>query len=110
MRRAFLSGLKAYICADGSPETEEQVREGLRGLRLCAYGLPFLGDNNFLIDRLEPVDHPQEAFWFRPVPPGGGGLREHVTRLTVRIDRADMARTTSALFCAGAAAVGRGPG
>lgn len=98
VRRAFLSGLKAYICADGSPETEEQVREGLRGLRSCAYGLPFLGDNNFLIDRLEPVDHPQEAFWFRPVPPGGGGLREHVTRLTVRIDRADMARTTSALF------------
>jgi CRISPR-associated protein Cas5t len=98
VRRAFLSGLKAYICVDGSPETEEQVRQGLRGRRPRAYGLPFLGDNNFLIDRLEPVDRLQEAFWFRPVPPSGGSLREHVTRLTVRIDRADMARTTSALF------------
>jgi CRISPR-associated protein Cas5t len=100
IRRAFLSDLKAYICVDGSPETEEQIREGLHGRRPRAYGLPFLGDNNFLIDRLEPVDRlQQEAFWFRPVPPGGAdGLREHVTRLTVRIDRTDMARTTSALF------------
>lgn len=98
-RRSVLSDLNACLCMNGNPDMEAWVGEGLKGKRPRRYGLPFLGDNNFLIDRLEPVTPVPEAYWFKPIPPDEDeGLREHVTRLTLRIDRADMSRTESALF------------
>jgi CRISPR-associated protein Cas5t len=63
-----------------------------------AYGLPFLGDNNFLLDRFDPVEQLTPAYWFKPVAAEEDGLRERVTRLTITIDRQDMAKTVSALF------------
>ena len=99
VRRALLSGLRAYICVDGNDDLEEQVKQGLAGKGPPRYGLPFLGDNNFLLDRLEPVQRPKPAYWFQPVGPGEDeGLRKHVTRLTITIDRQDMSQTHSALF------------
>jgi CRISPR-associated protein Cas5t len=99
VRRSFLSGLRAYLCLDGNDELESQVAEGLTGKRPRQYGLPFLGDNNFLIDRLEAVTNPQPAYWFvRVYPEDQEGLREHTTRLTLTIDRSDMSKTLSALF------------
>jgi len=99
VRRAFLSDLRAYVCIDGNDEIEARIIEGLKGNSLRTYGLPFLGDNNFLIDKLEPVESPSEAYWFVPFSSGQEeGLREHVTRLTISIDRADMSQTRSALF------------
>jgi CRISPR-associated protein Cas5t len=98
VRRALLSDLKAYVCVDGVG-IESQVRKGLKGNSQRSYGLPFLGDNNFLIDRLEPVEQQPEAYWFeRIMSEGSEELRERTTRLTIRIDRADMAQTQSALF------------
>ena len=77
------------------------IRRGLAGeLSAGRYGLPFLGDNQFLVDRLDLLapDHERKAFWFEaagddPKP------RPATTRLTVWIDRADMSRTVSRLFC-----------
>jgi CRISPR-associated protein Cas5t len=98
-RRAFLSGINALICTKDDNGFEAQVMAGLRGEASRTYGLPFLGDNSFLIDRLESLTETQPAHWFTPiVPDDTGGLRDHVTRLTISIDRADMSRTTSALF------------
>jgi CRISPR-associated protein Cas5t len=98
-RRALLSDICAYVCLKGNGDFEGQVRAGLKGERPRAYGLPFLGDNNFLIDRLEPVDTPEPAYWYVPLHANDkGGLREHVTRLTISIDRADMSKTRSDLF------------
>lgn len=98
-RRAFLSDIRAYLCVDGDTDFEARVERGLDGEARRAYGLPFLGDNNFLIDRLEVVADREPAFWFVPVEEDAdAGLREHVTRLTITIDRQDMSRTTSALF------------
>lgn len=98
VRREFLSGIKAHICIDGNPELETWVSEGLAGKRPHAYGVPFLGDNNFLIDRFEPVYDLLPAYWYEMISEDEEGARDHVTRLTITIDRSDMSRTRSALF------------
>lgn len=98
VRRQFLSNIRAYLCLDGNPDLETWVLEGLAGQRPRAYGLPFLGDNNFLIDRLEPVSDPKPAHWLVPVEKDEEEFREDTTRLTVTIDRLDMSHTRSKLF------------
>jgi CRISPR-associated protein Cas5t len=98
-RRAFLSDIHAYVCLKGNDDFEDRVRAGLKGEAPRTYGLPFLGDSNFLLDRLEPITDLKPAHWYVPLRPGDeGGLREHVTRLTITIDRADMSKTHSDLF------------
>ena len=98
-RRAFLSGIRAYVCLDGNSELEQHVLDGLAGRRPRQYGLPFLGDNNFLVERLEPVQRREPAYWFQRLDDADEeSPHEGVTRLTVTIDRADLSRTRSALF------------
>lgn len=77
----------------------ERVRKGLRGeLDLPRYGLPFAGDNNLLIDRIDVLDEPPPTRWYTRIqhddPPRKGSCR-----LTVGINRTDNSRTTS-LLCA----------
>jgi CRISPR-associated protein Cas5t len=99
VRREFLSGLRALICLDGNADLEDRVRRGLRGeLDSGRYGLPFLGDNQFLLDRLaeQPL---QPAFWYERLGEGRGGPpRPRTARLTVWIDRADLSRTRSDFY------------
>ncbi|MCX6841578.1 MAG: CRISPR-associated protein Cas5 [candidate division WOR-3 bacterium] len=98
-RRAFLSDIRAYIALEADGKFECHLLAGLKGESSRTYGLPFLGDNSFLLDKLAKVEQPEPAYWYVPVlPDTAGGLRERVTRLTLTIDRADMSRTTSALF------------
>lgn len=99
VRRSFMSDIKAYICLDGNEELAERVLQGLAGKIKRAYGLPFLGDNSFLISRLEPREQPEPAYWWERVDPEKlDGLEEDITRLTIAIDRQDMSRTSSDLF------------
>jgi len=101
VRRSFLSDIRAYVCVDGDSHFESQVIEGLMGKGSRQYGLLFLGDNNFLIDRFEQVSEILPAYWFvRVLAEDETGLRHDVTRLTISIDRMDMSRTRSALFAA----------
>ena len=103
IQREFLSGIDAYVCLRGNDNLEVQVKDGLRdGARfLCEdrprYGIPFLGDNNFMIDvlREEPVLGP--AFWYRRLADELGPITGRC-RLTAWIDRADMTRTVSYLY------------
>ena len=98
VRREVLVGLRAAVAADGNPDLEAAVRRGLAGDGPAGrYGLPFLGDNSFLPDRIEVHDVPPAARWYEPVAEGAG-VRPRTTRLTVWIDRADLSRTTSALY------------
>ncbi len=103
VRRAFLSDVRGYIAMRNNEALEEQVKLGLRGETPHVYGLPFLGDNNFLLDRLQPVGEPEPACWYEPLKAEaeGEGPRFGVTRLTVAIDRADMSQTRSTLFAPG---------
>jgi CRISPR-associated protein Cas5t len=98
VRREFLSEIRAYICTEDNAELDSKISEGLSGKTKRKYGLPFLGDNNFLLDRFEPVIQREPVWWFEVVEEGQDGLREHTTRLTTTIDRADLSRTRSFLF------------
>jgi len=98
-RRSFLSAIHAYIGVRGNDFFEEQVIKGLAGETSRAYGLPFLGDNSFLPDRLEVVDKPEPARWYERIDEADeDGMREDTTRLTITIDRTSMDNTRSALF------------
>lgn len=98
-RRSFLSNLRGYLCLKDNDELAAQVLDGLAGNIPRKYGLPFLGDNNFLPDRIEAVERIEPVHWFVKVEPDDdGGITANIARLTVMIDRADMSRTRSMLF------------
>lgn len=98
VRREFLSDVDAYIGVDAGPELETLILDGLQGKSPRRYGLPFLGDNNFLPDRLEPVEQLQPAYWLEKVMDSEDGIVNNVMRLTITVDRADLSKTRSALF------------
>lgn len=104
VRREFLSGLDACICLDGNDGLESRVRDGLRLGSAFApegwprYGLPFLGDNNFLISVLREESDQVPAHWFVRLDPDDPAPGGQVARLTVWIDRRDMSRTFAPLF------------
>jgi CRISPR-associated protein Cas5t len=100
IRRELLSNLCAYVCLDENPELEQRLRYGLAGHHNTArYGLPFLGDNNFMIDVLREEQERQPAYWYEIITEGDGhGPRPQTTRLTLSINRQNMAKTKSALF------------
>jgi CRISPR-associated protein Cas5t len=97
IRREFLANLQAVIGIDSDAETLDRISRGVAG-ELPHYGVPFLGDNNFLLDRADLLPTPRPAYWFVPVTDADGGPRPRTARLTIRIDRADLSRTTSQLF------------
>jgi CRISPR-associated protein Cas5t len=99
VRRELLVGLRVVIALDGSPDLEDRVRRALAGESPSGrYGLPFLGDNAFLPDRIELLHTVPAVHWYERVTADSGQLRPRATRLTVWIDRADMSRTRSDLY------------
>jgi CRISPR-associated protein Cas5t len=100
VRREYLSEVRAVIAVRGNDSLADRIRQGIAGeLAGERYGVPFLGDNAFLIDRLQLVDDLRSVRWFERIDShGSNGIRERTTRLTVLIDRADLSRTTSALY------------
>lgn len=61
------------------------------------YGLPFAGDNNLLVDRIERADPAQEVTWYEQISDRTGPIAGSC-RLTVAIDRADNSNTRTGLF------------
>jgi CRISPR-associated protein Cas5t len=99
VRREFLMDLQVVVVVDGADDFEHRIVRGVRGeLNADRYGLPFVGDNNFLIDRLVVLGQPGPVRWYELVESAPGGPRPHTTRLTIQIDRADMSGTRSALY------------
>lgn len=104
IRRQFLSDLDAYLCLRGNDWLEARVRDGLRlgswfapeGKR--RYGVPFLGDNNFIISVLREETDPVPSYWFMQIGRDMGGASPNICRLTVWIDRRDMSRTATRLY------------
>lgn len=111
IRRELLCGIDGYIALKGNEELErliaESVTDGVASIRsdgLPRYGVPFLGDNSYLIDRLDIIEPErlQPARWYcrlRDLPAQEiPSVRPGTCRMTIRIDRADMSRTTSDLY------------
>jgi CRISPR-associated protein Cas5/DevS len=98
--REFLSNLRAYICLDENPDMEQKVRIGMLGqYNAMRYGIPFLGDNNFMIDVLREEVERQPAYWYEKITERDDrGPRPRTTRLTISIDRQTLANSISALF------------
>ncbi len=111
VRRELLVNLRAVVCVDGHAELEDRVRRGLNGeWNAGRYGLPFLGDNNFLPDRLEVRADCPPCRWYEQVTAhGDDGPRPRTTRLTTWIDRADLSQTKSALYAPGPEATAEPP-
>jgi len=100
VRREVLVGLDCIVGVQCSAaDLLDRVRKGLKGeLKIKRYGLPFAGDNNFLIDQIQEVSVPPEATaWYARMQPDDPP-RKGSCRLTVGIDRADNSKTTSFLF------------
>jgi CRISPR-associated protein Cas5t len=98
VRREFLTDLRVLVVIkDAESAFIDRLHRGLAG-SLPRYGLPFLGDNNFLPDRVEVCRDPVECYWYELVLDSASGPQPRTTRLTVRIDRADSSRTTSYLY------------
>jgi CRISPR-associated protein Cas5t len=100
VRREMLVGLNVVIAVDTDADLEDRIVRGLRGeLNLGRYGVLFVGDNAFMPDRFEIDVKPAAVRWYRRVAANTtGGPTAGMTRLTLRIDRADLSRTTSDLF------------
>jgi CRISPR-associated protein Cas5t len=102
VRREFLSDLRAVVALDGS-SLESAVVNGLnRSSDPNRYGIPFLGDNAFLIDRLLALSWPPREYdricWYERVGSEANKAKPRASRLTVLIDRADLSKTVSDLY------------
>jgi CRISPR-associated protein Cas5t len=121
VRREFLSGLKVIIAMSnaGDMDLEARVLSGLAAESSSSrYGLPFLGDNAFLPDRIEAVASPSlitwrdggespariscsGVSWYEKLDAETTKAEPRAARLTLQIDRADMSKTRSDLFAPG---------
>ncbi len=100
VRREFLSDVRAYICLEDNTDLADRIRDGLSGeYNSARYGVPFLGDNNFLVDILREETERQPAYWYEKVSEHDShSLRPRTAHFTITIDRRNIANTTSALF------------
>jgi CRISPR-associated protein Cas5t len=105
VRREFLADLRAIVALDfpDHPEIESAIRRAVIGDPIGSpsrYGLPFVGDNAFLIDKLKVSDEPVAALWYcrLAAEDDHAGQVPFSTRLTTWVDRQDMSKTKSALF------------
>lgn len=99
VRRELLVDYDGMIGLETDDESLlQRIRQGLRGeLDSPRYGLPFAGDNNLLIDRIDVENEPPPTRWYTLMQ-SGDPPRKGSCRLTVGINRTDNSRTTSRLF------------
>jgi CRISPR-associated protein Cas5t len=109
VRREFLADLRAIVIFDflDRSDIEEDIRQALSPNPPPGsgrYGLPFLGDNAFLLDKIEVCDDARPAIWYERLSAttdDPAEIRRTVplsTRLTCWIDRQDMSKTRSELY------------
>ena len=105
VRREFLSDLRAIVALDffDRDDIERVIRLAVTtpSNDPARYGLPFLGDNAFLLDKVQVLDGSPEAIWYSQVDTDAQGLVARSTRLTIWIDRQDMSKTRSAIYAPG---------
>ena len=99
VRREFLSDIRAAIVFDAPNELSEAIKATIEdGPNSYRYGLPFLGDNSFIPDRLTLLSEIPSARWYERISKEDEGIRDRTSRLTTWIDRQDSSGTHSDLF------------
>jgi CRISPR-associated protein Cas5t len=98
--REFLyDRLEGYIGLE-HPELESLVRQGIEEPATLNYwGLPFMGDNNYFIERLDIVETPRQCQWFHQFTQGDEVSGERLFYLSAWTDYQDSTRSKSSLFC-----------
>lgn len=99
--REFLHGLEGYIGLDCPEhlELEELVKRGVgQPETLDNWGLPFMGDNNFFIERLKVSQGPSACRWFSPYKGGLLSPGERLHYLSVWTDYESNSRSGSFPF------------
>lgn len=97
-RRDFLYGLKGYIGLDHS-DLENLVKQGINEPETLRYwGLPFMGDNNFFVERIEVVQEVQPCRWFCPFENNKSSRGDRLHYLSVWTDYENSVRSKSLLF------------
>lgn len=99
VRRELLVDYHAVIGIQGHRfDLAERIRKGIRGeLKEARYGLPFAGDNNLMIDRIDLLDSAPPSYWYERLE-AGGPVRRGSCRLTAAIDRSDSSRSLSFVY------------
>lgn len=85
VRREVLVGLDLVVAAESEDPAPllQRMDDGVSGrLDVPRYGLPFAGDNNLLIDRIDRLAELPEVWWYERVSPDDGP-RPGSCRLTV---------------------------
>lgn len=99
VKRAYLSPVKAYLVIADNHEIEMKLEEGINGDVKRSYGLPFLGDNSFIIDKLDIVTEIVPSHWYVKMnEPDETIIKNRITRMTQKINRADHSKTKTGLF------------
>lgn len=103
--REVLIDLEGYIGLDdkglNDKRLESLVEQGINDPQSFNYywGLPFMGDNNFFLERLEIVPKPEGCLWFSPLNPQRMGQEDHYYYLSVWTDYAhENNRSNAGLF------------
>lgn len=102
VRREFLMNLSAVVAVAADADICCEIERAVEGTsEKRRYGLPFLGDNSFLIDVLTTDARATgPAWWLSPVTEAESShhVTDMTTRLTTWIDRADSSKSRSGLF------------
>jgi CRISPR-associated protein Cas5t len=98
VRRELLVGLDMVLGIRGDKEVLEKAVQGLKGeFNPTRYGLPFAGDNNFLFDRIEPIQEIPPTHWYVRMKANSSPMAGSCY-LTVGIDRSDNSKTSKFLY------------
>ena len=98
IRRQILIDLELIIGIKAEASFCDRLTKGLNGeLNEPRYGLPFAGDNNFLIDEIKILEKPDLARWYCQVDNDSPPSRDKC-RLTTWIDRVDNTKTETKIF------------
>jgi CRISPR-associated protein Cas5t len=98
VRRELLVGLDMVLGVRGDKEVLAKALQGLKGeFNPTRYGLPFAGDNNFLFDRIEPIQEIPPTRWYVRMKANSSPMAGSCY-LTVGIDRSDNSKTSKFLY------------
>lgn len=98
--REVIVDLDMMLGVKADSELISLVRQGLNGESdRHFYGFPFAGDNNFIFDRIDPLEKPLSTHWFVRSD-SNLELEPGAVSLTVEIDRQNPSQTKSLLFSA----------
>jgi CRISPR-associated protein Cas5t len=98
VRRELLVGLDMVLGVRGDRSVLEKAIQGLKGeFNPTRYGLPFAGDNNFLFDRIEPIQEIPPTHWYVKMKANSSPMAGSCY-LTVGIDRSDNSKTSKFLY------------